>query len=164
MIQTIRQTTALLLAAFFLVSFTGMRLLVHHCMGCDTTGIVFAAAQPDCCGHAGKADPMDGAGETACCALPGPAAEPPACGLNGPDGCCRIEVVYLKNDAELASERPVVRVEAPALVVLHALASGEGLLTDREPESLSGTSKTDPPPRLTGREFILFSHHLKIAS
>ncbi len=148
---------ALVLASFFLVSFTGFRLLVHHCMGCEMTEVVFAGSPADCCHKEQDAE------TNSCCTEYGdPAGSNAACSLDLNSECCDIQTIYLKGDFELVSERSTVKIEVPVLAAFVFIAE---TAWDQEPKILfhGTTTFEDPPPRLTGRDFVLYSHQLKIS-
>ncbi len=159
--RILQHIMALLLASFFLVSFTGVRLLVHHCMGCGTSELVIAAEPVSCCAS-GNHDEQDTAGQTgelaSCCALPGSGQ----CGLDAGHECCEFEVLYLKGDFQLTSHKSVAKIEAPVLDMLPVIAAErpESVLLHR---IIFQEPSTDPPPRLTGRSFVIYSHQIKIA-
>lgn len=147
---------ALILASFFLVSFTGFRVLVHHCFGCDTSEIVITGVDHDCC-QTKYAD------DDSCCTenalLPG---NHKACDIEHGEGCCDSKPIYLKGDFELISERTTIKIESP---VLAALVVGVETIANHKPGAFSPRTTTfeEPPPRLTGRDFVLYSHQLKIS-
>lgn len=167
--QLVRHTLALILASFFLVSFTGFRLLVHHCLGCDAVEVVLAADSSHCCqshhdsqsccsagAHDGGRDSGDLARGESCDLMHGE-----GCDHTHGDGCCKMETLYLKGDFEGTTERTSVKIEAPEIAALDMLVNPAD--DDRPETRIPGASVTeDPPPRLTGRDFILYSHQLKI--
>jgi hypothetical protein len=155
--NAIRHTLVFLLVGFFLVSFTGFRLLVHHCMGCEMTEIVFAGSPADCC-HTEQ-----GAETNSCCTEnTDPAGSNAVCGLDLDSECCDLQTIYLKGDFDLVSERSTVKIEVPVLAAFVFVAE---TAWDQETISLvhGPTTFEDPPPRLTGRDFVLYSHQLKIS-
>lgn len=150
----------MLLAGLFLVSFTGVRLLVHHCMGCETSAMYVFADAGSCCDF-----PATSNAEHAACAVN--AGDQGSCCSaenteNSCENCCDNEVVYVKNEYKVSHERQVLRVEpvlVDAEVFTHALFS---LQFDVRGEKNLFPSTVDPPPRKVAREFILFAHQLKI--
>lgn len=159
--RVLQHIMALLLASFFLVSFTGVRLFVHHCMGCGTSELVFAAEPMTCCATVSH-DDHDAAAQTGegatCCALPGSGQ----CGLDAGHECCEFEVVYLKGDFQLASHKVVARIEAPVFDTLPVLAAEIHVAVVTH-QTIPNDPSTGPPPRFTGRSFVIYSHQIKIA-
>ncbi len=187
-----RKLASILLACSFLVSFTGMRLLVHHCAGCGTSEVVFMGDASACCMNpsdgsvayllAGTYNPSAGNGTDAetdkraslgCCADAGAiygadteaslsccAAAAQSCGLSGQQGCCNFESIYLKADLKLTVEKPLPRVEVPVSDIAVLFPALLGLTSFASP-LLATNFAIDPPPRLTGRDFVLYSHQLK---
>ncbi len=156
---------AFTLATIFLMSFTGVRLLIHHCLGCDTTDItLFSLAAEDCNSMHHKHTEattchisFDGDGHTGCC--PGDDNDDPA---NSCQNCCKTEVHYLKKDYDMQPERNEKRIEAPVLAVLfHFVAP---YIPEELPSNLSQQNHTDTePPTPVGRDFVIYAQHLKIA-
>lgn len=151
----LRHTLSFLLAGFFLVSFTGFRLIVHHCMGCEINEVVFSAELTDCCRTVQETP--------SCCQEHATAeGETPACDLQLTEECCNIQAVYLMGDFELISERTTVKIDIPVVVAWQATSD---IISGPTPETrvyTAGASE-DPPPRLTGRDFVLYAHQLKIS-
>lgn len=159
---------ALLLAGLFLLSFTGIRLMAHHCLGCETTGIVFASSPNACCGtvHQHENDKPESSscchsgGETSKDGLPSSGNSPSSC--DAEQGCCDFEVIYLKNDFEVTQDRVVVRIASPITAALFMFSDDvAGPALDRLFESYP--SFEHPPPRLSGRDFLLSTHQLKVS-
>ncbi len=156
----IRTITTLLLAAMFLVSFTGVRLLVHHCAGCDTSEIIFASEPVSCCsGSIAHTDHSDNAEETPfCCSAP----ETAHCGIFGDSGCCDFEVIYLKGEFQITQHKAAEKVTVPVfdmLAVFSTTMPGPGIA----PSFAAEGPFIDPPPRLAGKAFVLYAHQIKIA-
>lgn len=156
----VKHILALIMASLFLVSFTGVRLLIHHCMACDTSAMYVFAEAKSCC-----EDPTTHNVEHTACAIN--ANEQSSCCSeviteNSCDNCCNNEVVYVKNDYEVSHERQVPRVE-PVLVnaeiITYSLFS---LHFNVQEENYLFPSTVDPPPRKVARDFVIFSHQLKI--
>lgn len=152
----------MILATFFLVSFTGIRLLIHHCMACETTDISLISYSEDCCEHHEQhhskgehaktcAIPQDD--NTTCCAQSG------QCGMD--ENCCKDEVIYLAKDYELSHDRQTIRVEA-VMVAIHADLNFLSLFNNLEKEFFTPHNYAEPPPRNVGKDFILFTHQIKI--
>ncbi len=149
------------LATIFLVSLTGIRLLIHHCMACDTKEISLVAYADDCCDHHQENHAHHGTnscsfpltGEKSCCAESG------QCGMD--EDCCKDEVIYLVKDYELSHERQTIRVEA-VMIAIHADLNFLSLFNDLEKEFFTPHNYAEPPPRIVGKDFILFTHQIKI--
>lgn len=150
----------LLLAGLFLVSFTGVRLLIHQCMACDTSAMYVFADAKSCC-----EDPTTPNTEHTACAI-NANEQGSCCSEENTEGtcenCCNNEVVYVKNDYEVAHERQLPRVEpvlVDAEVFTHSIFS---IHFNVRGENYLFPSTVDPPPRKVAKEFLLFAHQLKI--
>ena len=157
-----KNTLAFTLAAIFLMSFTGVRLLIHHCLGCDTTDIaLFSLVTEDLHHRHAEATTchidLHDAGHSGCCPIDHSYDHEHSC-----ENCCKTEVHYLKNDYEMQTERNEKRIEAPVLTVLfHFMAPN---ILEILPSKLSEQYFTDSgPPKLVGRDFVIYAQHLKIA-
>ncbi len=178
MIKTIgKHIISYLLASMFLVSFTGMRLLIHHCMACDTTDVALLglhAENPDAMhrDHAGGGTctiPIDDA-EAASCQVPLDDAKDATCcdshgapGDHGCGDCCQSEVHYLRAEFEVTPDKHEPRLAPVLITLLPTLMHPERFVAE---ESLTLTMPVvdeRPPPRFTGRDFIIYAHHLKIS-
>ena len=155
-------TLVFTLAAIFLMSFTGVRLLIHHCLGCDTTDIaLFSLATDDL--HQKHAEAatchidFGDEGHSGCCPVDHSDDHEQSC-----KNCCKTEIHYLKNDYEMQAERNEKRIEAPVLAVLFHFVSP--IITNELSSKLSEQYFTDSgPPKLVGRDFVIYAQHLKIA-
>lgn len=152
----------LILASLFLVSFTGIRLLIHHCTACDTSAMYVFADVRSCCdtpfipGSENTSCSINTNESGSCCAEEKPE--------DSCENCCDNEVVYVKKDYEVSHERQVPRVNP---VQVDAGVFSYSLL----PTHLKDTcdkflfpSTVDPPPGKVARDFILFTHQMKICS
>ena len=145
---------SLLLAATFLMSYTGLRLLIHHCMSCESTGLAVFSQQQSCCLEQDEeATVCDISSTSASCCIP---AEGEAC-----ENCCSEEVVYLKKDFEFSKDRQQPRIESVPVDVFADLFGNE-IIHSVTSNQVVSFNNTDPPPKLTGKAFVLFSHQLKI--
>lgn len=152
-----------MLAGMILVSFTGMRLLIHHCFACDTTDVVLAAFAPEACDafhdnhHTHSHCEIHGTGygdNTPCCenAEEGLVAD---C-----QDCCDTEHHYARTEYRVVQENLDIRVlpqemEAPFVKktdLLNPISSHVEVAIVIPPE---------PPPGHWGRDFVIFSHQLK---
>ncbi len=160
-----RQLMALVLASLFLVSFTGISLLIHHCLACDTTDIAlpWVSADEACAMHERHT-------ETASCHLPAGAGHDSECcdiplheDNSSCGSCCESEVRYLKTDYEVAHEKTVLRV-LPVETTM--LTHHENVVEDvvaGPPTSGLFIRSDRPPPKPVGRAFVIYSHQLRIA-
>ena len=154
---------ALVLASMFLVSFTGIRLLVHHCMSCDTVDVIFASYSGDDCNDIHLRHKLmvheqgEGQHGKSCCS--GEQHHEASCSHSG--NCCQTEELFIRNDEVVAHERIVYQLHP--LEQMHTLPSETFLQPAGELTALTqgDTRSTDPPPKLTGRKFIIFSHQFK---
>jgi hypothetical protein len=156
--KNFRNILSVVLASLFLVSFTGIQMLVHYCMSCNTTEYNLDFSEQKCTNH----EPIQSTQtccsidiiKDGCCEITSDAAQ---C-----DDCCSHETFYLKNDYQVAYERhdqkilPVVFSLLPS--VLHEVVQQ---LSAKEDHSLMNA--LPPPPMRTGKDFILYSHQIKIA-
>lgn len=156
--------TALLLASMFLVSFTGFRLLVHHCMSCDTVDVFFAGYSADQCKdihsrhHMSKHMQTDDAVDASSCCS-GDHHHTTSCALSS--GCCETEEVFVRNEEVVSHERLTIKLQP-----LEKYASlPSALLLAQTVNALSLESGffqyIQPPPKLVGRDFLIYSHQLK---
>lgn len=152
---------AMILATIFLVSLTGIRLLIHHCMACDTKEVSLVANFDGCCEHHQENYSHQGTitcsfpltGESSCCVEFG------QCGMD--EDCCRDEVIYLVNDYELTHERQSIRIES-LMVALNIETSFCSLICFSDNNDFIPQNYAEPPPRIVGKEFVLFTRQIKI--
>lgn len=159
-----KQLMALVLASFFLVSFTGISLLIHHCLSCDTTDVAlpWMSADEVCAMHEGHA-------ETASCHLPAGSDHNSGCcdtpiheGDSDCGTCCESEVRYLKTEYEVAHEKTVLRVLSVETAILtHHETVVEDVLSGPPAGFIVRSDR--PPPKPVGRAFVIYSHQLRIA-
>lgn len=153
------------LAGIFLMSFTGVRLLIHHCLSCDTTDVaLFSFAGGDCDALHHKH------AENTACHIPETGEETGACCVpenandhNDPCGnCCKTEIHYIKNEYQVPQERHEHRIEPVVLAILIPLyLSVEDYLPLND--LFSDKRSNADPPKPVGRDFVIFSHQLKIS-
>jgi hypothetical protein len=158
--------TALLLASMFLVSFTGFRLLVHHCMSCDTVDVFFANYTGGQCKdihlqhHLTKhLQGGEATGVSSCCK--GDHHHTTSCALSS--GCCETEEIFVRNEEVVSHERLTIKVQPLEKYVslpseLLFIQSGDALSLE-----FNFYQDIQPPPKLVGREFVIFSHQLKFS-
>jgi len=154
-----------LLASMFLVSFTGMRLLIHHCMACDTKDLALLGW------HLEDPEAMhrDHA-EGGTCQIPHDATEGVTCcdthdnhGDHGCGDCCQSEVHYLRAEFKVTPDKHEPPIE-PVQLTLHPRIMEAAWFVPEKPASLiMPVFNERPPPRLTGRDFVIYAHHLKIS-
>jgi len=153
-------TMAYLLATMFLLSFTGIRMLIHHCLSCNTTDVAlfsFAADECDIHQHHNEAVchiPVSGEAGSGCCETEHD-EEGDACGQ-----CCKTEVHYLKNDYQVSQERNEQRIEPVVVAVLTSIYvdSDEQPIPGKQHNHFTNTD----PPKPVGRDFLIFANQLKI--
>ncbi len=160
----IKPILALIMAGLFLVSFTGIRFVVHYCMACDVSSLHVFEDAGNCCEDqsslndetlACTVNPVDAG---SCCS--GESVSPG----NACQNCCHDEVVYVKHDYEVSKDRQPQRV-APVLVDTEVFTWSlfQQHFADKGDLHLF-PSTVDPPPRKVARDFVVFTHHLKICS
>ncbi len=152
---------AYLLAAMFLLSFTGIRMLIHHCLSCNNTDVaIFSFATDKCSIHHANEEavchiPPSGEANSGCCETAHDAGDDD-CGH-----CCKTEVHYLKNDYQVSQERNEKRIEPVVVAILAPLF----LLQDADllpgKQMIRQFANSDPP-KPAGRDFLIFIQQLKI--
>ncbi len=161
----------------FLVSFTGMRLLIHHCMACDATDVALLGLQaedPEAMHRDHAKDgtcaiPIDDA-EAATCHIPLDDTEGVSCCYthgdhsdNGCGDCCQSEVHYLRAEFEVTPDKHEPRIE-PVMITLHpGLTQAAWFVPEMSANLIMPVVNERPPPRMTGRDFVIYAHHLKIS-
>jgi hypothetical protein len=156
------------LASFFLVSFTGFRLLVHHCMSCDTTDVALAHLPQgsDCChgfhekaGH-GHCE-MELPKESSCCSVP---VDQP----DTQDGIyllpflgCETDIHYLKNEYKVTTEHTQERI-APVELTVNGIQPSDTMQLPIGDSLLNLYVSNHPPPNPVGKDFVVFACQLKI--
>ncbi|MFN2395778.1 MAG: hypothetical protein ABR597_08835 [Bacteroidales bacterium] len=146
------------LAFIFLVSFTGMRLLIHHCMACESSDVYLFSQIDDCCEHQShnhnhKNSCQLTVDETSSC-----------CSANDTqthcENCCKDEVLYVINEYDISLDRQQLKIELLEFQIasillneLHGFDSSEYIFTPN--------NNFIPPPKWVGKDFILYSHQLK---
>ena len=152
------------LAAIFLMSFTGIRMLIHHCLSCDTTDVfLFANAGRSC------DDIHHNHHENAVCHIDIHADEPLSCCAGDDEhdhdscvNCCKTEIHYLVNEYEVYQERSEQRIEPVVLAVFLNLFLS---IDDDDITAVSSPFFNDnpDPPKPVGRDFVIYAHQLKIS-
>ena len=173
MTRLFRTITALLLAVIFLVSFTGIRLMVHHCAGCGTSEIVFEMESPSCCSmllaenaqsahddmeHKAPSEGLDASFEAITCCV---AIESDHCDSSCGQSCCSLETIYLKGEYDVTLSKAVATLLVPVMDIQADIA-GQASHAALQQDNLPCTSFDDPPHKRTGRAFVLFAHQIKI--
>jgi hypothetical protein len=156
----VRTIFSLLLTVMFLVSFTGLRLLIHHCSGCDTSNILFASESVSCCSvESPSKDPNSNSIEGLSCCTESVST---TCGIRSERGCCDVEMIYLVEGYQGLLHKPT---EKPEISIHYNLSDIPTDIFDQciSSHSYCETPLIDPPPRLVGKAFILYTHHIKIA-
>ena len=146
------------LAAIFLVSFTGLRLLIHHCMACESSNIYLFAQVDGCCEHHSQNHnqqntcqlPLDEA--ASCCSAGNSQSH---C-----ENCCKDEIVYLVNEYDVSLERQQNKI-VPVEFELVFISLNELCGFDSSEYKFTPHNNFIPPPKWVGKDFILYSHQLK---
>lgn len=146
------------LAGIFLVSFTGLRLLIHECIACESSGVYLFSQINDCCDHNNENQSSDST-----CKLPVNETSS-CCSVNDTESqcenCCKNEPVYVKNEYDVSPSRQHIKIHPVefevASIALHDLYG----FNSREYKFLYRNIFI-PPPKLVGKDFILYSHQLK---
>jgi len=169
MYKLINNTIAIILSGLFLVSFTGVKFIAHHCFKCQDTDYSFfavASDSSDCCSHHALHQVPQ---SNTCCTLSDSEGvsnyvipEIPHC-TSPTQRCCKKEVVYLKNDYEVLTDRQDKRLIPSIIGLLPVLT--ERSLAPESPTEIILFSKNDlqAPLRLSGKDFIIFTHHFKVS-
>ncbi len=153
------------MVVLFTVSFTGIRLFVHECASCNTVAVGLLKPLHDCCEkpsgtnhsqcaevkHAEISEPIS------CCNAD---SEPQTCHKGN---CCSDEIRYIVNETDFTKERPISNPEPLVLPVLLACFTDISLSELSASQISYPLHSNDPPPRLTGKEWIIYSHQLKIS-
>ena len=157
---------AIILSVFFLVSSTGVKLFAHYCFKCDDTDFSILANFTDCCAHHSLHYSPQAVG---CCNIASSEwiaksdiHEYHQCG-SSTQKCCKKEVVFLKNDYEVLIYKQDKRLVPAIIAILPALTERLLLPDNRSELILFSHNGLQPPPRPTGKYFIIFTHHFKVA-
>lgn len=147
-----------ILATIFLVSFTGLKLLIHHCMACESSDVYLMVRVDDCCEQQNQNQNHENT-----CQLPFAEAES-CCSSNDTqspcENCCDDEVVYVKNDYDISPDRQKFKIGPVEYKVVSILLNE---LYGFESSEFNFTHHNNfiPPPKWVGKDFILYSHQLK---
>lgn len=157
------QISSLVLVSVFLVSFTGMRIFVHECATCNSSEISMFQNEAGCCStastheNAGTCDLPSNDNSAGCCSTP---TSNSGCKT---DHCCTDQVIYLVNEYDFSKDRSKERVEPHVLKFLQVALALAKVVPSDETTTLGYLPFGEPPPKLSGKEFIIFSHQLKIS-
>lgn len=160
--RILTHSLAFMLAGMFLISFSGMRFILHHCLSCETVDFLIAGRAVDFCedphschfpgtNHAHEAMPG-----SACCTLGDPHAAGCALGVE----CCITEDVTMEPPEVVVQERPAYQIQ-PVTLLLAFVTEGGLFFLDETTTVGEDATWADPPWKPSGREFIIFSHQLK---
>ncbi len=148
--------SALILTCLFLLSNTGISLVMHHCFACDTTDYynLFTGLAD----HHQHYDHECNTG--ACCDDYEKETDSHKCGIFGSlNNCCKTEVEYYKNDYETflkyGSDKSIQLLSLSSEVYLNDICYSE----DKTGKLLQ--DYIEPPPKLVSRAFIIFTNKLK---
>jgi hypothetical protein len=164
--KILHHIAAIILAGLFLVSFTGVKMILHHCLSCNTTEYSLTSHVVDCCDRHAVHHSSDLKASTCCTSDYG---EDESCVLSNEkhqaihcDNCCENEVVYVKNDYEVSSERQEIRVLPLAIAIIPSFLNE--FQSSVYSNSITSFSESfQPPPKLVGKDFVLYSHQLKVS-
>lgn len=154
-----RNVLLISLGSVFLLSFTGLRLLLHSCMGCSTSEMHMFAVDDNCC----NTREQNLAADYSCCLA---IAETISCcsdPLTEADSsnCCEDKVVYLINDYELLNKKSEIHI-GPQVAAHHVWHTELMNCASAQAQASLPVNYYLPPPTYVGREFILYSHQIKI--
>jgi hypothetical protein len=153
--KAIKNIMSIILAGLFLITFAGVRLLLHQCMKCESTDLAVLTSSSSCCQQASAEDAL----MASCCTIDFSAA---ACCTDQSENCCQDEVVFLKNDYELVNEKQQSRIEPHVSASLILAFSLFDIIAD-DSDNLSFLNyNQEKPPLRAGRDFVIFSHQIKI--
>jgi hypothetical protein len=166
MTKILHNITAIILAGLFLVSFTGVKMIMHHCLSCNTTEYSLISQIVMCCDQLAT-DHIPTESESSCCISND--GQDGSCELNENknkathcDNCCENEVIYVKNDYEISSERQEMRV-LPLVIAINSALLNEFQSLVYSNSITSFSDSFQPPPKLVGKDFVLYSHQLKVS-
>lgn len=149
---------SLLLATLFLLSFTGIKLVVHHCFHCEVTEInVFSATHHDCCENEGHHQGHKDLADNSCCTgLQSTSADEDSC-----DNCCSSKEQFVKQDYQVSHYKYAVKIFTPESNALLSVNS-ECCTTCAIEETLFEHCEHPPYNFQRGKDFVIFTHQLKI--
>jgi hypothetical protein len=161
--KAVSQVLSIVLLASFLVSFTGVRLLVHECDTCGTVDFSLLGNKADgaCCNS--------GTSNDGSCALPN--TDTPDSGSCCSDkepanthstSCCTNETVYIIADLDFIKDNSKPKIDAQLVATCIFLLSLQDFIIPDQPNHSSFYQDFSPPLR-SGRDFVIFSHQLKIS-
>ncbi len=151
-----RNILALILAFNFLASTAGVRLLVHYCFHCEVTEYnVFSDPGHDCCDLEHIHEKVNNS-HNACCTDSHTNKE----NQEHCDDCCETELKYVKNEYKASHEKSVLKLWVPVADIPETLISDccESCIE----EKTFNDYKEPPPEFYSGKDFLIFTHQLKI--
>ncbi len=147
------------LSGLFLLSFTGISLMLHHCMPCEATEYYLAA-------YSGHIDHQHD--DHLCCDdkekynfhKNNSSDSYHSCGIFGNNSnCCKTEVKYLKNDYEINHINITYKLIQPVCL------SDKSFINDKlYTQIFDGQilkDYKDPPIKIVAKAFIIFTNRLK---
>ncbi len=149
---------SLMLATIFLLSFTGVRLVAHHCFHCETTEInIFSASHHDCCEENKHHHHNENPTNNSCCEnLQYSSSNEGGCGH-----CCSTNSKFVKQDYQLSHVKNVIKIFAPESDISTNVETASGNTCTTEDSIFKNHEK--PPHKFScGREFVIFSHQIKV--
>ncbi len=153
--KTVNFILATILAFNILLSFAGVNLLIHNCHHCNSTEFfVFFEPDHDCCeNHHNSNHKKD---QSECCTLPIEANSSE--GLC--DNCCSTETEYVKADYKASVEKNITKIWVATTPIASVLI--DVCCVDCVKEETAKFYYDKPPHKPTGKDFVIFSHNLKI--
>jgi hypothetical protein len=150
--QKIRAFLTLILAISFLVSFTGIRLHMHNCNSCEKTEYYLFSENPHSCCESVKVAKELESQKNSCCNN--------EVHVSSCDNCCSTEAEYIKAEYHAASAQPLTKIWLP---ISPAPSIIETACCSACVEEKTASEFYDKPPYiLQGKDFIIYSHQLKI--
>jgi len=144
-----RHILSLVIALFLAAATAGSFFYAHHCRSLQQTSILWEYPEENCCNHHGS------------CCTETPATRPvDDQTVFSPVPCCSTYPVYLVLDSDYDTSRPdrTMPPTSQGLILLITLPRQDGQ-TGHPYQTLF---VSESPPRLSGRELVLFMHQPKI--
>ncbi|MBS4014685.1 MAG: hypothetical protein KGZ97_13180 [Bacteroidetes bacterium] len=154
--KTVNSILSVILALNLLLSFAGVRLLVHNCHHCNSTEyFVFFEPDHDCCGHNHEIN-IHKHSKSDCCSTSGDTNNiQQSC-----DNCCSTDTEYVKADYNASVEKTTTKIWVASIPLVSVLTS---VCCTHCVKEISAKDYYDKPPYTpTGKDFIIFSHNIKI--
>ncbi len=151
---------ALILSLVILIITSGINIYTHHCSCSQVFEISVTAFSDDCCDHNDHHSCNNENADNQSCCSSGDNENPQhVCSL---DGCCTYTHDYLKISENF--DRPasvllkISEIEIPADFVSQVFQN-----VPLECDVIQIANNSSPPPFFVGKEYVVFTHSLKIA-